>query len=255
MNDFEGSFEIVRSAIRDNLWEKRLDILREEKQKVLEKYNFFPTLEGVIRKKNTVCFIHSCHLEHSGTATLDLLLESVLPQKNFDCIYIHNIGLPLPDKYTDSRIVIRHESDSPAEFELPTLRRISEFSRSNPSAKILYLHTKGVSYTKEDPWYSNVEDWIKYMLYFACKVPTCLDLLDSYDTLGCNHSEAPHPHYSGNVWWANAKYINTLSLDTLTDKASAEWWILSGTAKPYTLNNSCINHYHEPYPKEKYSTE
>ena len=252
MNDFEGSFEIVRSAIRDNLWEKRLDILREEKQKVLEKYNFFPTLEEIILDKyKTVCFIHSCHLG-SGTATLDLLLESVLPHKEFDAIYIHNIGLPLPAKYTDSRIVIRHESDNPGEFELPTLQRIWEFSKWNPRAKILYLHTKGISYSKEDPWYSNVQDWINYMLYFVCNVPWCLELLNSYDTVGCNQSESPHPHYSGNFWWANATYINTLSLNTLTDKASAEWWILSGKTNPYSLKNSGKDHFYEPYPKEMY---
>ena len=254
MNDFEGSFEIVRSAIRENLWEQRLDILREEKQKVLEKYNFFPTLEEIILDKyKTVCFIHSCHLASSGTDTLDLLLESVLPHKEFDAIYIHNIGLPLPNKYTDSRIVIRHESDNPGEFELPTLRRISEFSKWNPRAKILYLHTKGISYPKGDTRYVNVQDWTQYMLHFVCKVPHCIDLLSSYDTAGCNQSETPYPHYSGNFWWATAKYISTLSLHTLTDKASAEWWILSGKANPHSLKNSHINHYHEPYPKEKYT--
>lgn len=252
MDDFESSYQIVLSAIRDNLWEKRLEVIREEKKKVLEKYNFFPTLEQVLQER-VVCFVHSCNLG-SGTATLDLLLESVLPQKEIETIYIHNIGLPLPAKYSDdARIKIRHESDNPGEFELPTLRRISEFSKRNPRAKILYLHTKGISYSKTHPYYSNVQDWIAYMLYFVCQVPRCVQILDSYDTAGCNRLEKPHHHYSGNFWWATAKYINTLSLDSLTDKMSAEWWILSAKANPYTLKNSDINHFHEPYPRERYT--
>ena len=252
MDDFESSYQIVLSAIRDNLWEKRVEVIREEKKKVLEKYNFFPTLERVV-KERVVCFIHSCNLG-SGTATLDLLLESVLLQKEIETIYIHNIGLPLPAKYSDdARIKIRQESDNPGEFELPTLRRISEFSKRNPRAKILYLHTKGISYSKTHPYYSNVQDWIAYMLYFVCQVPRCVQILDSYDTAGCNRLEKPHHHYSGNFWWATAKYINTLSLDSLTDKMSAEWWILSGKANAYTLKNSDINHFHEPYPRERYS--
>lgn len=257
MDDFESSYQIVLSAIRDNLWEKRLEVIREEKKKVLEKYNFFPTLEQVIldneKRVGIVCFIHSCHLS-SGTATLDLLLEGVLPQKEIETIYIYNIGIPLPDKYTDPRIRIHHESDDKGLFELPTLRRISEFSKKNPRSKILYLHTKGISYSKTHPFYSNVQDWIKYMLYFACQVPRCVQILDSYDTAGCNRLEKPHHHYSGNFWWATAKYINTLSLDSLTDKMSAEWWILSAKANAYTMNNSHINHFHESYPRERYSS-
>lgn len=48
MADFEGSYQIVKQAIAENWWEKRLPFLRAEKQKILEYYQFFPTLERII---------------------------------------------------------------------------------------------------------------------------------------------------------------------------------------------------------------
>jgi hypothetical protein len=41
-------FNIINNSISDNLWEQRLPIIREEKQKVLNYYNFFPTVERIL---------------------------------------------------------------------------------------------------------------------------------------------------------------------------------------------------------------
>jgi len=252
MNDFEGSFQIVKAAIQDNLWEKRLDILREEKKKILDTYNFFPTLERVL-KGRAVCFIHSCHLEQSGTECLDLLLQHVLAIQEIDTIYINNIGLPLPSKYTDPRIQIHHESDDTTMFELPTLRRISEFSKKFPDSKVLYLHTKGVSYGKSHSQYNNVIDWVNYMLYFLCsKKEQCLNLLQSYDAVGCDRVSTPRNHYSGNFWWATTNYIRGLSVETLKIKHDAEWWILSGECKSYEMFPNTHDRYIHPTPRETY---
>jgi GR25 family glycosyltransferase involved in LPS biosynthesis len=48
MDDFDKSFHIIKEALQNNLWEQRLPIIREEKQKVLNYYNFFPTLERIL---------------------------------------------------------------------------------------------------------------------------------------------------------------------------------------------------------------
>jgi GR25 family glycosyltransferase involved in LPS biosynthesis/tetratricopeptide (TPR) repeat protein len=252
MDDFEKSFLIIQDAIENNLWEKRLPSIQKEKEKLLDTLGFFPVVESILKPK-VVCFIHSCHLASSGTEKLDLLLENVVKIKEIDSIIINNIGLPL-DSYTDSRIKVIHHSDDPSLFELPTLRMISEFSKNNPFTKVLYLHTKGISYKKSDPRYSNGLDWIHYMLHFLCtNSAESLKLLDSYDTLGCNFSENPHPHYSGNFWWATTKYLKTLSTDRLTDKMSAEWWLLSGNPNKYTLHSSGKNHFIQPYPYIEYA--
>lgn len=49
LDNFEKSFDIIKNAIENNLWEERLEIIREEKKKILEKYMFFPVLENIIK--------------------------------------------------------------------------------------------------------------------------------------------------------------------------------------------------------------
>jgi len=48
LDNLEGSFQTVKQAILNNEWEKRLEIIRQEKQKVLEYFNFFPTLKRIL---------------------------------------------------------------------------------------------------------------------------------------------------------------------------------------------------------------
>lgn len=271
MNDFEGSFQIVKAAIESDLWSQRLPAIRNAKEKVLEYYGFFPTLERVLQRTDSVqlglrshskvCFIHSCNLEVSGTEKLDLLLESICKSEllgELDAILINTIGLPLDlSKYSaiSKKIeVIQHSSD-PTLFEIPTLTLIQRYSKLNPGVKVLYLHTKGIMYSKTDSRYPNVLDWIHYMLYFlvdSVNYTKCLDLLDSYDTVGCNYLEAPNPHYSGNFWWSTTDYLKTVSTDSLSDKMSAEWWLLSGSPRIHVLYSSGINHFLEAYPSDKY---
>ena len=253
-DDFESAYNTMNAAIQTNLWKERLPFIKAAKQKILEN-SFFPTLEHVLKPK-MVCFIHSCHLLESGTEKLDLILEAVLKVKEIQVITINNIGLRLDSKYEamDPRIIVVHCSDNPLEFELPTLRLMHEFSLNSPNTKILYVHTKGISYPKGDSRYEPGLDWINYMLYFLCeKSEKCLKLLDTHDVVGCNFSENPKPHFSGNFWWATAKYLKGLELTNLVDKMSAEWWLHSGKPEKATLWNSEKNHFLEKYSKEEYT--
>jgi hypothetical protein len=91
------------------------------------------------------------------------------------------------------------------------------------------------------------------MLYFLCeKSSECLKALGDSDTVGCNFGDSPRPHYSGNFWWASAKYLSKLPNDSLTDKMSAEWWVLSGSPNKTVLHNSGKNHFIEAYPSNSY---
>jgi hypothetical protein len=160
-------------------------------------------------------------------------------------------------EYMDTRIKVIEASCDTDLFELPTLKLISEYSKANPNAKVLYVHTKGISYSKEDPRYVNGLDWIHYMLYFLCKKSdNCLKLLDTHDVAGCNFSEQPYHHFSGNFWWATSAHLKGLSLESLVNKMSAEWWLLSGSAsKPVNRANLWLsgkNHFIERYPVEEY---
>jgi hypothetical protein len=51
MDNFEEAYQTIQNAIENNLWEERLPIIRKERQKILDKYNFFPTLEGIIQSR------------------------------------------------------------------------------------------------------------------------------------------------------------------------------------------------------------
>jgi hypothetical protein len=257
MNDFESAYNTMNAAIQMNLWEERLPYIKAAKQKILDQ-SFFPTLEKVLNPK-VVCFIHSCHLASAGTEKLDLILDAVLKVKEVQVITINNIGLRLDHaqyESIDPRIIVVHSSDNPLEFELPTLRFMHEFSLNSPNTKVLYVHTKGISYPKGDSRYEPGLDWINYMLHFLCeKSENCLRLLDTHDVVGCNFSESPKPHFSGNFWWATTKYLKGLELNSLVDKMSAEWWLQSGEAKPNKaiLWNSGKNHFQERYPQEAYN--
>lgn len=48
MNDFEGSYQIIMQAIRENWYEQRLPYIKAEKVKVLNTYSFMPTIERAI---------------------------------------------------------------------------------------------------------------------------------------------------------------------------------------------------------------
>lgn len=291
MNDFEKSYNIIRDAILNDEWGKRLDIIRREKQKVLDYYNFFPTLERIIKQEfkfnykptddeifyhkyfkdiipnlqltkniaKKICFIHSCNT-NNNLSILCKILNTIIETKTIDeldYVYVVNLGIKINyDKLNHIKyehkikIKIINYAENTKLFEKPTVNLVNLFSRFNDS-KILYLHTKGTSYNGEN---NNVNDWTNYMLYFLLnKHQLCLDMLNIYDTVGCNYNEKPFKHYSGNFWWADSKYIRTLAPITSNDRHASEWYILSGNnVNMYNLNSSNVDHYINAYPLAKY---
>ena len=49
MNDFEKSSQIIKQAIEEDWWTERIDIIRKEKEKILNELAFFPTVDKIIR--------------------------------------------------------------------------------------------------------------------------------------------------------------------------------------------------------------
>ena len=277
LNDFEKSFNIIKDAIKDNLWEKKLDVIRTEKQKVLDYYGFCPTVEKIInndieennilyskyfnnynnRKFDNVCFIHSCTINNNITM-LDKLIN-IIKESNLisylDIIVINNIGDKIVNNYNSDKIYIINYSDDISLFEIPTINLIYAFSCNHDNVKLLYLHTKGISYN--DTYIKqNIIDWTDMMLYFLVKeYENCIYLLNLYETIGCNYSKEPKYHFSGNFWWANTNYIKTLYKIKSGIRHDAEWWILSNNPKYSILHNSNINHYESNYPSYNYNIE
>jgi GR25 family glycosyltransferase involved in LPS biosynthesis/GT2 family glycosyltransferase/tetratricopeptide (TPR) repeat protein len=286
LSDFEQSFQIIKQAIMANEWERRLDVIRQEKHRVLDHHQFFPTLERVLqrdftmpvrpsddeviyhkyfsavagRRIQTACFVHSCTLR-GDTRILRQILRTIEDSgllDRLDSVYVVNVGdeVEAGDLGVDvSRMVrvINYSSDV-AVHEQPTVDLLHRFARVHRESRILYVHTKGVSY---DPPRQCVEDWRAYLLYFLVEHhETCLAALDAYDVVGCNRLAHPRSHYGGNFWWANARYVAALPTVPSDTRHNAEWWVLGceGT-QALSLWESGVNHYEQPYPRHLYDTD
>jgi hypothetical protein len=52
-NDFEKSYAIIKTAIEEDWWSQRIDIIRKEKDKILNQMSFFPIVDKIIKNDNT----------------------------------------------------------------------------------------------------------------------------------------------------------------------------------------------------------
>jgi hypothetical protein len=129
-----------------------------------------------------------------------------------------------------------------------TILEIKNFLQAED--KILYMHTKGITKPFEEPIYY----WralIEYQLIMNHS--KCLELLDSYDTIGVNYRLQPAPHYNGNYWWTTGAYFLKLPPTIGDDYIDPEIYIFSGNPRHYCIYDSEIsNHYKDPYPFNKY---
>jgi hypothetical protein len=114
-----------------------------------------------------------------------------------------------------------------ADFEFPTLQWLYEEVQSRGVA-CWYAHTKGASAHREDQaqWRLRMEAVI------FDQHERCLEALETYDTCGMNWHSGPvghQPHYPGNFWWANSRYLHKLP-------------------PPATLQSGHANHFAGPPP-------
>ena len=48
INDFEKSYQIIKKAVEEDWWSQRIEIIREEKKKILNELAFFPRIQKII---------------------------------------------------------------------------------------------------------------------------------------------------------------------------------------------------------------
>lgn len=53
LKDFEADAKLVKKAIEEDWWSERIDIIRQEKRKILDNLQFFPRFEKIIKNLNT----------------------------------------------------------------------------------------------------------------------------------------------------------------------------------------------------------
>jgi hypothetical protein len=215
-----------------------------------------------ITRDDLACFIHSTTLDLWQDAYLIEILDymrdtNILSKMKHVCIV--NTGQSLKHKedierkYAPAKVI--QYSENTMDFENTTIRLLYVFAKMNPSYKILYMHTKGVSYTPDHVFYPGVKAWNEYMMYSLVKHhEKCLRLLKVYDTVGCNFRPEEHgngQHYSGNYWWANARYIEHLPIHYLKDKYHPEFWLLQNEPLYHNIH-TIENMYEQAYPLTNY---
>ena len=200
-------------------------------------------------------FHHIC-LEKNGLDVFVDQLQTLKTSGLYDAsstIFCSIVGkqtdIVLPKKYK-----VVYESRQSNMYERPILQYMQKHA-STMHGKYWYIHTKGISHVgtaKEQ----NVRDWRKYMEYFIVqKWATCVKDLDLYDIAGVNHEKDPFYHFSGNFWWANSSYIETIQTElNYEDYYETEYWLCSG--KPSLIgisyHSSKVQHYEHRYTPEKY---
>ena len=135
--------------------------------------------------------------------------------------------------------------------ERPTLMYLKKFAIQNEGYS-LYLHCKGSS----RPFCQSIQDWIDMLEYFCItRFEQCIaELNNGHDVVGCNFKyDADEPHFCGNFWWANNKYLATLPDIDSDDRIRCEMWIGKGSnLKAKSFHDCSINHYHSIYPANNY---
>lgn len=225
---------------------------------------------GTLRKEKIVCFLHSCTMSIWGTEILDNMIKYIVESgliNVLDYVFINNVGIKIDiNKYhtiSPKFIITNHSSDTNI-FENCTLRLMHFFCQYNPNYKILYMHTKGVSYDRTHIYIPGVTDWTNFMLFcLVSKYKECLEVLDHVDAVGCdyyhNYDDASGTkrfpsHFSGNFWWASSDYLKTLSVYELSNKHDAEFWLFTGD--PIFVNvHSCQNKYWGHYANRYHLSE
>lgn len=180
---------------------------------------------------------------------------------NVDSDDVYHSFIGLLDKYdVDRKIeVYRYTKNM---FEFSTLIHLQNYCANNPNASVVYYHAKGTSRAYD----KNIESWRECLEYFNIEQwRKCHQEVKNrnHDVCGALYVErfaflniVLTNYYSGNFFWANAKYINTLDnlsakmIEVNMERAEAERWIGRKPHRWASLYNENVSdwyfHYFDP---------
>ena len=103
INDFEECYQIMMTAIKEDWWSQRIDIIRREKYRILNELGFFPTINKIINPIPSIpgiILIISCH-KYLNSRVKDFKLSkteysgwkvvTVIGDPNLNTEYIYDI--------------------------------------------------------------------------------------------------------------------------------------------------------------------
>lgn len=139
-----------------------------------------------------------------------------------DNINLH--GIP------EEKVLFRSVKDTKTEW--PTLLEMYDTYGSVADVPILYLHSKGASYTPGDVRREPVIDWVAGLVYYLVEDwRTCMSMMRTgAKCVGANKRRDPTPHFSGNFWWVDSSVLNALPNPRFqnhdqNNRYGAEFWI------------------------------
>ncbi len=146
----------------------------------------------------------------------------------------------LKDLYSKIEYVLiaNKEFDNEADTLNFMLKKAEGYEKNTP---MLYVHAKGVSHT-HPIMKKNIGAWVRYLdLYTINKWEECIQGLRDNDAAGGLYESSDPKHFSGNFFWANSEYIQSLPRITaynIDNYNRGEFWILSNTSKVYSLKDN-----------------
>jgi glycosyltransferase involved in cell wall biosynthesis len=246
--------------LNDALFHHMCNMSEQERNKIMSRMD--PHIDNQTYDTNVkiIIYIHVCQKgdwKRSFKMIIDKIKESGLYDEcsEIRCGVLNDNCLDTDPILIDKKINIFYLG-STDNYERPTLLHMKN---ANDNAKYLYCHTKGLRWfgTKQEP---NIVDWIKLLLYWnIVKWKNAVKALDDYDVYGCNYTNKPVPHYSGNFFWITRKHLDYLDNHIGNDYNDPEFWILTNPCRKFisytsTLANIERDHYDYTYPEELYNT-
>jgi GR25 family glycosyltransferase involved in LPS biosynthesis len=200
----------------------------------------------------TIALIH-CHTPapDGSNPLLDKLRRALAGcPVAFTATVVVNVGTPTPHSL--------HFSSDASDFELPTLRVGWFIARAHPTARILYMHTKGTSPANPQRL-ANSAAWTDLMLYWAVtRAGAAMRALrNGADAVGSLLLPTPYVHFSGNYWWATGRHLAQLAPSNLQTKMDAELsWVTSDEDGRYVclFDNPGMDLFWQQIPKSMYMT-
>lgn len=135
---------------------------------------------------------------------------------------------PLP--FDNTKLVIKRNTH--LDIEADTLHQMWQYCNMVSDQKILYIHTKGLSWGSGQERVT-VDAWRLYLeRYVIHDWKHCVTKLDDHDVVGTEWMDGPAIYvgpgkqvlalnnsgiFVGNFWWANSSYIRTLDPGYLYD--------------------------------------
>ncbi len=245
LDDIPGSFKIVMDAINNDEWGKRLEIIRREKQKILDYFQFFPTIERVLEhdlrlNKNMTTdhiiyhkFFHQtvdqsikniCFIYNNGNNNYVEKIKNHDVFKTLDYVYVINICSKKMEKVLHPKIgtinyIVEQTDSESIVLEQKALELIEKFAKYNPDSKILYINGN-----------KPLSDYQTYFMLDHFFI--CTQLLTEFTAIGVDLKD--NKFGNNNIFWTKSKFINDSSVEQIS-KVTIENWLDSDKAKHFSL--------------------